>query len=182
MHHVVRMIVYAKTKEKALERAKEIFNERLTPTPFDYGAFFDDDGDLMSGSGRWGKMPPVELATSKEGKKLIDEGFKMVKKEHEENINNLRKLLKDFNNEELFEGKILDKNKEILKELEEEKDIWVNPYWFDHTCWKISKGDWLYDDDGEAIKNSEDLKRVLKKKYCEDKDAKVWVLPVDVHT
>ena len=56
------------------------------------------------------------------------------------------------------------------------------PYWFSHTCWQISKGDWLFDNDGEAIENSDGLKRVLTMEYHKDKKDKIWVIPVDVHT
>lgn len=181
MHHIIRMIVYEKTKEKALERAKQVFNERLVGEnggKFDYGTFFDDD----DGSARWGNLPPVERVDSKAGKKLVDDGFKIIKKEFEENVSIMRNLMKMFSNEELFEGKIIDKNKEILEELEEKNELKDNPYWFKHQCWKISRGDWLFDNNGEPIENTEDLDRVLRMEYCEDKEAKAWVIPVDVHT
>ena len=189
MHHVIRMIVYAKTKKEARSRAEKTFNERLVPR-FDYGTFFDDESP-MNGKSRWGTLPPIELVNSKEGKKLINEGFKVVVKEFMDNLKQMRKMLEKYNDFELFEGEILDKNKQILEELEDEKDKGLagltNPYWFSYNCLKISRGDWLYDDDGEAIQTSKNLKRVLTKEYCEDKDKKdkdlkVWVLPVDVHT
>jgi len=183
MHHVIEMIVYAKTKKEARSRAEETFNEKLIPR-FDYGTFFDEEDTTISGKARWGNMPPVELANSKDGKALIDDGFDMIKKDFKENLENLKKILNNYDTDEIFEGEILDKNKQILKELEEEDETlgFHNPYWFNYLCRKISEGDWLYDNDGNPIKNSRDLKETLNKKYCEDKDMKVWVLPVDVHT
>lgn len=183
MHHVIRLIVYAPTKEEALEKAKQVFEERLCPTPFDYGTFFDEEDNTVSGKARWGNLPPVESINSKAGKHLIDDGFKAIKQDFDENIKTLRSMISKFNDEELFEGKIIDENKEILKELEEKKDMDLDqPYWFSHVCWRISRGDWLFDNDGEAIKDSKDLKRVLSMEYNDNKKNKAWVIPVDVHT
>jgi len=167
MHHIISMIVYAKTKEEARSKAEEIFNENLTPSPFDYGTFFD--GEIL-------------LATSKEGKKLINDDMKIIKREFMENLKLVKKMIKNYSDEELFEEKILDKNVEILNELEEKRVTGLDtPYWFKHQCWRIGKGDWLYLE-SEPITSSDDLKRALSKKYCNDKEAKVWVLPIDVHT
>jgi len=197
MHQIIRIICYANDKREARERAEEILNDNLVGDnrPFDYGTFFDDDTSTMSGKGRWGYKPSVVLVDSKEGKKLIKDGMKYTKESFIEKIKEVRKMIEFYNNEELFEQKVIDVKKKIIESLEDKKDT-NNLSLFKHYCSCLGEyrgsNIFLYDNDGEGISDSQHLKDVLTKwksiygienkekdKY---KGLKVYVVPVDVHS
>lgn len=180
MHQIIRTIVYAKTKENALEEAERVFGGLCGEDKvFDYYTLFNDNTSKVSGKARWGELPPVVLAKGKEGKKLINEGFETTKKSFMDNIKSIKKLINNFSDEELFEGKSKEKTKEE-----------INLYMFKFYCHcaGMYKGIeiFLYDSDGEGIRDSRHLKNALNKwvsvvgnKY---KDLKIWVIPADVHS
>jgi len=192
MHTIIRIICYANDKKEARIKAEDILDNNLVGDyqSFDYGTFFDDD----FATSRWGSRPVSCLADSKEGKKLIDEGMKFTKKEFKDNIKKVREALKEYSDEDLFEGKIVDMKKKILQKLEDKKDNNMDLHLFKYRCWNIGdysgRSIWLYNDDGEGIRNNEMLKDVLEKwkgfyesegKINPNKDLKVFVVPVDVH-
>lgn len=191
MHKVIRIIVYGDDEKEARDKAEKILNENLVPSPFDYGTFFDEDGSSVSGKARWGNIPAVCLADSKEGKKLIKEGMKFTKDDFLEKVKQIRKMVTDFSDEELFAKEILDDRKKMLNELDERDTSMETPYWFSYYCYDLSGSNkWLYDGDGETIENEECLKDVLSKweesyekqgKQNPNKNKKVFVIPVDVH-
>jgi hypothetical protein len=183
MHQVIRAIVYADNKEEALDKAKGVF-ERLCGEDghtFDYFTTFDDNSSEMSGPARWGKLPVVALANSKEGKKLIDDGMKWIRQTYMENLQKAKEMIKNYSDEELFEEKILDSKTQVVQRLTNTNhNLSMARYYF--YCvgeWKGSNI-WLYDNDGEGIRNSGHLKDVLNK-WGEHKDKKVYVVPADVH-
>lgn len=195
MHKVIRIIVYAKTSKEALTKAKELFEKELVPKPFDYGAFFDEDKSTVSGKARWGSLPAVTRADSKEGKQLIQEGMRATKQDFKDCITPIREVLNIYSDEEIWHKKILDENKKMLEVIEEnndKKDKLFNLEMFRHSCFKL--GDyydgWLYGNDAELINDEEHLKNVLSKWRCiyEErneknpyKDLEIWVIPVDIH-
>ena len=71
MHYVIRALVYADTPEEALQKAKyDVFEKLVDPeynSGFDYYQTFDNEGSCVSGRGRWGDLPAVMRADSKEG-------------------------------------------------------------------------------------------------------------------
>jgi hypothetical protein len=197
MHRVIRIICYANDEKEAREKAEAILEDNLVGDncAFDSGTFFDEDSPV-SGSSRWGNLPVVALAESKEGKKLINEGFKYTKDNFIENLKNVKELIKFYNDEELFEEEVLDVKKKILEGLEDKKDNQnLGIRFFKYYCNDLGRdsggGIFLYNNDGEGIKNTNDLKNVLSKwkTIYEDKnvrnpyeDLKVFVVPVDVHS
>jgi hypothetical protein len=193
MHKVIRIIVFAKTSEEALTKAKELFEKELVPRPFDYGAFFDDNESTMSGKARWGSLPAVARADSNEGKQLIQDGIDATKRDFQDNITCIREVLSLYSDEEIWHQEILDKNKKMLEVIEEDdkRNKLFNLRMFKHFCFKL--GDyydgWLYGNDGELINDEEHLKNVLDKwktlyeakKKDPYKGLDVWVIPVDIH-
>lgn len=196
MHKVIRFIVYSTDEEEALDRAKDLLNNMINKKNYyDYGTFFDDNRSTMSGKGRWGDKPPVSLADSKEGKRLIDEGIKYTKEEKLENLKKIRNVLENFTDEEVIEEEVLNEKTKILLELGENEDLKKAVYelrfiHYQFSC--LGYGDsniFLYDNEGEAIRNNHDLKNVLTKweenyrglKENPYKDLNVYVVPCDVH-
>lgn len=163
MHMVIRAIVYAKSEEEALDNARSTFESLVNDNTFDYYQMFDDEGTPVSGKGRWGEIPAVALASSEEGKKLIEDAIKYTEDEFDyafkgikESIDKPRaELMADFGS-------------------------------FRSWCYIIGQYNgssvWLYDNDGCGIRCVETLGRVLNKWDSDEyKDLNVYVVPADVH-
>ena len=128
------------------------------------------------------------LANSKEGKRLIDEGFKITRDNFFKHIDKVRNIIQEYSNEELFETEVLEIKKKIIEKLENQKsrgELRAFKYYC-HCVGEYEGSDiWLYDNDGEGIRDSEHLKNVLTK-WGEQtevyKDLKIYVIPVDVHS
>lgn len=175
VHMVIRAIVYAKTRDGALDKAKAIFDGLIERGTFDYYTTFDDTTTKSSGRARWGRLPTCIKADNRKGKELIEQGMKFTKEEFMRNIKEVRKALNEETNERLFERK-------------------TNDYFFKSRCHWIGMYEgstiWLYDDNGCGIKDDEHLKNALSKWKCLNenkgkespyKDLDVWVCPADVH-
>jgi hypothetical protein len=181
MHMVIRAIVYSKYKDGALDEARSVF-EKLVDNgdPFDYYQMFDSEGTSVSGRGRWGKLTPVAKVDSKAGKKLIDEGMKYTRDRFNIAIKAIKEGIANYTENELFEDEKAKVNGMLGM--------------FKYYCHVIGNyrgpSVYLYDNDGEGIRNKGNLKDVLSKWKCiyEDvgkenpyKDMSVWVVPADVH-
>lgn len=195
MHEVIRIICYADSSEEARSKAEEILMKNLVGDgmPFDYGTFFDEDNGIGFGKTRWGNLPPVVLADSKEGKKLIDDGMKYTKEEFLRHLKEIREMINFYSDEELFEEEVMDTKKKILNSLENKKDA-SNILSFKYPCSCLGEYEgsniYLYDGDGSGIRNEKQLKNVLEKwksvyedegKENPNKDKKIYILPIDVH-
>lgn len=176
MHQIIRAIVYAKDQDEAVQEARKVF-ERLSDggDPFDYFVLFNEDGNGVAGSDRWGKIPAVVKADSPEGKRLIDEGMKYTMQEAERSLSRIRYALQKYSDEELLSS----------KELKDYDEGWLD---FLYECYclgmRVGYKVYLYDNDGEGVKDYKTLYNVLHK--GEDnkvyKDLDVWVVPADVHS
>ncbi len=192
MHQVIKIIVYSDSEAEALSKAKGILNDNLVGEEgqsFDYGTFFDEDDAVMSGKARFGTLPAVVLADSKEGKKLIEDGMKSTKDGFMKNLQKVKEAIKEYTDEELFEEELLDTKKKILVELNGEQKRPHEIGFFKHYCDSLScyknSNIYLYDNDGEAIDKTSHLKNVLNKwagnDWAKKDNLKVYVVPVDVH-
>lgn len=178
MHMIIRAIVYANDKNEALIQAKNVFNS-LTENqePFDYYTLFNNNESQVSGKARWGNLTPVALASSKEGKKLIDGGMKATREAFDMSIKAIREGIEKYTDDQLFEN----------------KDVEVGGMrgmfkYFTNIVGKHRGSDiFLYDNDGEGINSNENLKDVLSKWErngevdSDYKHLKVFVVPADVH-
>lgn len=176
MHMVIRAIVYAPTREEGLSKAKSIFENMCGEgRVFDYFTSFDDDSSPVSGPKRWGKLPVIAEADSKEGKKLINQAMKYTFENFFEAMKLIKKNIRKFSDKELFEENVKD-------------DM------FRYRCYCVGEyrgpNIWLYDNDGEGIRNYGHLRNVLNKwksVYKNEKkpnpyeNDKIWVVPADVH-
>ena len=169
MHMVIRAIVYAKDKEEALENAEHIFGKLVgTSRPFDYYTMFRDGDDKygVSGRSRWKDIPAVAKATSKEGTSLIENGMKYTV--------------------DAFNG-ALDQIKGYIRDDDTENSM------FRYYCYVIGQYEgpdvFLYDQDGEGIRDRKHLENVLNKwagasisSSKEYEKLKIFVVPADVHS
>ena len=174
MHKVIRIIVYANSKEEALERAKETLEQYLVgeEKPFDYYTTFDipKKSAPMSGRARWGNLPPAVKLMSKKGIELLDKAWEWTVEEFKEHLEELIKIGKEC-------------NWDFRKLME---DNWFK---YHALCLGEEKGwgVWVFDEDGNGIKSLEHLKNVIEKwksvlgEENPYKDKEVWIVPVDVH-
>lgn len=192
-HMVISAIVYAETEEQAFERAKEIFQDLVEHSIFDYYATFDENLPMV-GKNRWGNFPAIARANSKEGKTLIQDCWRATKRDFMEHIKIVRPVFKTFTDEEVLNENCEDKTKLIALKLKNGEDLLRNLHMVRHYLRKLGEyigtSIWLYSDDGEGIRSKEQLNNVLNKYKCyyEDrgepnpnKDNIVWVVPADVH-
>ncbi len=188
-HQVIRIICYAISPEEARAKAEEILNNNLVgeDKPFDYGTFFDEERSV-SGKSRWGNITPVCLADSKEGKKLIDDGMKSTKNCFMDTIRSVRKMIDFYSDEELFEEEVKDTKKKIILSLnDKENDGLRFISLFRYYCYCVGQyvgtEIFLYDQDGEGIRDTKHLKNALDKWGAEKyKGLKIWVIPIDVYS
>lgn len=188
MHKVIRAIVYASNEEEALARGTNVFETLVQNGAFDYFATFDQDGEGVAGKDRWGDLPVVAEADSGKGKELIEEGMEATREEFDRDMEKIRELIAEFDDDTLFEeGSDLEDGdpKVLAKELKDEDlhDLRM----FKHYCLDIGQytgpSVFLYDDDGEGIKRTSHLENVLNKWGDEEKygDENIYVVPADVH-
>lgn len=181
MHSLIRMIVYADTKEQALEIAKENGLKLCERNYFDSYSCFDNDFAIS----RWGKMIPVVKADSKIGKKLIKEGMKYTKNKLMEHLKFIRELLNKYSDEEIIEQEVTDVRKKILAGLsdegmkKEQSELLMVTYNFNCFGQYSGGGIFVYDADAEGIRTQAELRKVLE---CYNRSKKiVWVVPMDTH-
>jgi len=161
MHMVIRVIVYASSQKEALEKGKKVLTQLCEEEKFDYYATFDKEGLVVAGKDRWGNLPVAAKLSSKEGKKLISEGFCAMRRNFYHYLNKIREYLKENSNKQIFE----------------------DPTWFRFYCYCLGQYQgsevWLYNDDGEGIRNTTELKWALNPKGISKEN--IWIVPADVH-
>jgi hypothetical protein len=170
---LIRGLVYGEDEEDALHNAKyDVFEPLIRDSVFDYYVTFDEDGHGVSGRDRWGELPEAVEAETRHGEELIDEGWKHTISEYEKSLESL---------EEFFEE-------------HEMSEIWEDPSVhseFHHRFHRVGEykgpGTYLYDQDGEGIRDKQHLERVLDRweDLYEDEnpyeDQDLYVVPADVH-
>jgi hypothetical protein len=97
MHHILTIIVPAKSKLEALSNAKRHLRQiQERDHHIDYGTFFDENKQ-MSGKNRWGSLEPAVLLDSKKGAQYLLYALEAL---YEDFIDNLNKIKKDINKPE----------------------------------------------------------------------------------
>ncbi len=170
MHMIIRNIVYAPSKREALDKAESNMYYMIGDdgnAPFDYYTTFN-----TGASSYWGdKYKPVSKLTSKEGRKLVCDGWKSTLEE-------IRRHVKAVKNH--FRGK---SPVDFLASNDLQHHLSQLGEYRGSSCW-------LYGDDGEGIKKRRHLNDTLNKWKClyEDKGEKnpykndsIFVVPADVH-
>ena len=156
MHYVIRALVYAETPEEAIQTAKDnVFEKLVDPeynTGFDYYTTFDHEGSCVSGKGRWGDLPAVVKADSKEGKRYIKEGWKYMCREQKYHMDKIRKWLKKGGTlHDLRSGDYKRTDGDMMR------------YHFNRIGQYAGDSYLLYDNAGDAIADKRHLKNVMEK-------------------
>ncbi len=176
MHMIIRNIVYANSESEALSVAKNNFSSLCEGQyPFDYYNTFDEGGTSY-----WGdRLQPVSHITTTEGRKLLVDGWRNTLRDMRSNLRVIQKLT---------EGK---KTTEIIRDIRKD---WLQ-YHFKAIGDYYGESVWLYDNDGEGIKDRSHLNNVLNKWSTDNhykhesrahwhrqyKDLDVYIVPADVH-
>jgi hypothetical protein len=158
MHYYVLFLTYAKNKEGAKKKGLQVLERVINERYFDYGIPCDEP------SARWYDKNCIKRANTIEGAKEIRERWDMTRNEIIGKINEVRKLINNKTNEEIMENS-------------------MSLYYFNSVGRYGGPGYYIYDSDGEAIRDEKHLENVLKKwnnKDLDDKD--IWIVPMDVHS
>lgn len=187
-HYILGAIIYAKTKEDALEEANNVFDSLTRDqSPFDYYTILDPidpknavdfitDGDVSSIN----KYPNICLASSKLGKIVITSLMNATKNNFMRAIAKIRSCINNATDEELFEEKA---SKPLSKE--DTSDIFMFRTYCNWAGEYRGSGIHLYDPDGEGIRTPRHLTDALTmygKADTEYKGLKVYVVCADAHS
>jgi len=163
MHMIIRNIVYANSKGEALGKAKNNMDYLCEgQRPFDYYDTFDNGGTSY-----WGeKLQPVSKLSTQEGRKLVVDGWKATLRDMREHLRSIKRITE---------------NKTITEIMLNIREDWLQ-YHFKAVGDYCGESVWLYDQDGEGIKDREHLNHVLNK-WDDPKLKKLttFVVPADVH-
>ncbi len=162
MHYFVKLLVQAETAEEALEQA-----EMDADTLVERGG-----ADWYDFHGRWGDSKAYSVS-SKKGKALLEEGMKCNRDEFDRGIAAIRYMMDNFTDEEIY-------NEDFTKTNQHDSEYYLSRYQFtiaagraDTACVYALDGNlW-----GSRLENDKDLANIL----ADNKDKKLWVVPVDVH-
>lgn len=179
-HQIISAIVKAENETEALEKGKEIFENLCGEgNPFDYYTTFEGEGTVVSGKGRFGDVPAVMNVDSEEGKKWIDKFMGITKKEFNDNLQKIRKVLEHYSDDDIFEGEVQSDTSKVVEKLCKTKDIDLySARYFMYCCGRYSGYNiWLYNDEGEGIRNKRDLGYMV-----DGNDKNKYIIPADVHS
>ena len=185
MHMVIKVLVYATSENDALGEARRVLNNLCGDyKEFDFYNTFDDGWATR----RWGELPKAIRVCGDFGlekcdtcaerfqcytnqmNSMLEESMLATKQEFLKNLGEIKKCITIYNDDQLFED-------DDFK-------------WRCHQAGQY-KGScvYLYDQDGEGIRDNEHLKNVLSKWACnhggkpdpELEDKSVFIVPADVH-
>lgn len=208
MHMLIRILVFAKDSESALNAAHEVVHEKMGNTstggPFDYYVDFTEDGLIITGKDRWGPIPPVlQVSTTrfptddKRGLEMANSAMENNRRVFKESIALIRHHIANYTDDQLFdevEGK-------GWIEIEGVK-LFDDPGRF-RVCCGSAYGDvkgtaCLYDFRGFTISSPNILQRILNDSdsnpwYMDESEGQdpnwgphiwnqpLWIVPFDAH-
>ena len=155
MHKVVRFIIVADNADEALDLAKDQLNKMVEENRggLDYGTFFDEDGGVGQGKGRYGPLLPAVKFGTKEAAEFI-----------------LNAFIFEY---QRFMGHIAEIEQRLASGEDKEK-LFLDPM-FRYILTDSGRSEWLvYSGFFHSIN---DIQDVL---LHADHD-KLWVVPCDVH-
>lgn len=161
MHMLVRLLVEADNAKEALALAESDADDLVERGEFDYHSF----------DGRWGKSEAY-LATSKEGKKHIDDAMAEDKQEFTSGLAAIRYMLENFSDEDIYEENF-PKHDDIKDKLPE--GVYHLSRWNFTQASGNSHGPAVYSE-GSKVDNQKSLRYQFE--YAKNK---LWVVPVDFH-
>jgi hypothetical protein len=166
MTKIVMVMVYAEDSERSLNLARKVVYEKFgTSDPFNYYVDFAQDDSLgLIHKGRWGPIESVLQVSNarfptddKRGLKMVNSAIGKNRKAFKKGMTNLRHLIENYTNDELFDEVAPKFNMEIGGEY---------PFQFRQYCRDLS-GDfpgpnsYLVDFRGYAISNPRSLQCIM---------------------
>jgi len=185
MHMVIKVLVYADDEEEAVNEADCVLDGLCGEAePFDYYHTFDNP----QATKRWGELPKaaricMDLGSEKCDKcddrfhcyttqmnSMLEEAMQRTKQGFLENLGHLKKLIATHTDDELLEDSDF---KFYCNQAGEYRGPCV----------------WLYDQDGEGIREKKHLQDVLNRWACNNggkpdpelEDKNLFIVPADVH-
>jgi hypothetical protein len=168
MHMFIGVITYGVSKKDGRADALDILNQ-LVPDPFDYY----NESDTYK-------------ATSVKGANLIKAGMEATWRDFQASMRNIREIISTMSDEDIFEEHMTESNPvkpaHAIPELAR--------YYFHQAGEYRGSNIWLYDKDGEGIRDRKHLANVLSKWECNYKgkpeknpfaDLGIWITMSDVH-
>ena len=190
MHKIIRILVYAYDHKEALERGRMLL-ERLCDCqkPYDYYTIFgseEDDGSWVSGTGRFGPQPQAILATSTEGKKIIEQSMQYTLENIQDAWKKVKLAMFKGNPEDFFEHELQPHRIDNADEddIEWYKDIDMPRHYFNHLGYAYAGNCWVYGNDGEGVLSRRHLNNILNKwnrVTNEYDDMNIYIISADVH-
>lgn len=162
MHYLAKLLVQGDNAAEALENARTDAEQLVEWGKFDW---YDMDG-------RWGTSKAYSV-TSKKGKELIEEGMKANREEFDRALESIRYMMDRYSDDDIYEENFdrRDPNGE---------GIYVSNYMFSIAGGDPS-GPYVYAQDGDIWGGKVERERSLKNILEDNKDKKLWVVPVDFH-
>jgi hypothetical protein len=171
MHYGLGVIVYGHTEKEALAQAEKVMGWlscKDCGRPFDYYTITGLDGE-----------PPVMKASSKKGQEMIATFMDVTKKDFMRQLRNLRKSLAVMTDEEVYAQRHPGEISDDVRFAAYHVGMWKGP------------GIFLYDNDGEGIREPGHLKDTIEKwptltdrstRSRLDSAGDVWVVTADAHS
>ena len=194
MHMLIGILVFSKTRAKAIEKARDILNDLTKDDkPFDYGTLFTPgENSPVSRASRYESKKSAMLVDTLEGRELTEKLLGLTKQVLFENLEKIRNGLLVLTSEDIWNG--ISKTERSLGLESKENHIEYEPTMFRHCCHEVGQykgsGIFLYDQDGEGIRDQNHYDNVMAKweslyKYGESenpyKDLDLYIIPADVH-
>jgi hypothetical protein len=162
MHYLVKMLVTADNAKEALEEAYTDCETMVEQGIIDW---FDMNG-------RWGESKAYSVKT-KAGQKLIREAMDCNRKEFDRALEAIRYMFENYTDDQIY-------NEEFTKTDQKESEHYLSRYQFTIASGRTNAAALYamgYELWGSRVENDKDLEHILEN----NKDKKLWVVPVDVH-
>jgi len=179
MHMKPAALVFADSEGEAVEMARGVFRQLcLNQEPFDYFELMQMDGE----TGNWKEGEVAYKQDSPEFSKIVTKRMEYTKLEFMRYLKDIRRALKSKTDEQLFAARFGDVK------------VGKKTVMFRYSCGILGQyhgsGIWLYDQDGEGIREPGHLKDVEDKwpdiheevgKPNPYAGKKLWAVVADVH-
>jgi len=187
-HKVIYLIVEAIHEKEAWVKGNILRELLIEENIYDYGKFFNEDSPV-SGASRWGQLVPIARLDTTEGNQLLQDGLNSIKRQFLDALKNAKETMEEYNDEELYYGKVTDSKSLIiegLKDIRPDYKLFLFRHNLANMCDDKRYG-WIYilrdniedvkDNYFEGIDNHTDFERTININYRDH----FWIMPLDVH-
>lgn len=173
MHQLIHGLVYETEAEAAVDAASvDIFEPLVDSREFDYFVTFDgSEGRSGSGGDRWSDLPAAVRADTEKGEELIERGWEATVNEYERSFDRIEEFFEQHDVEEFWSDQEVHCEYSLA---------------FNRVGEFAGSGTFLYDEDGQGIRDRGHLERVENEwgdgyGSVQHEDLELYVVPADVH-